>query len=158
MNHHITLDQCTAALDANGIGYGIFALQNGAQALVSEYGGHVLGPFIGPGGESLLWTNPALAGADALRGLVAARDWNIGGDRIWIAPEIQYNCHDRTDFWGTLDLPQQMDPGDYTLEQLGGDAWHVAQEVTLEAHNLNTGSKTLHVDASSARRPTRCAN
>ena len=79
--------------------------------------------------------------------LVAARDWNIGGDRIWIAPEIQYNCHDRTDFWGTLDLPQQMDPGDYTLEQLGGDAWRVAQEVSLEAYNLNTGSKILHVAA-----------
>ena len=78
--------------------------------------------------------------------LVAARDWNIGGDRIWIAPEIQYNCTDRTDFWGTLDLPKQMDPGNYTLKQIG-DGWTLAQDVTLEAHNLNTGGKTLHVDA-----------
>lgn len=144
MNHHITLDQCTAALDANGIRYGVFALQAGAQALISEYAGHVLGPFIGPGGESILWTNPALAGADALGKFVAARDWNIGGDRIWIAPEIQYNCTDRTDFWGTLDLPKQMDPGSYTLSQADG-GWTLAQEVTLQAHNLNTGSKTLHV-------------
>lgn len=146
MNNHITLQQCIDSLEANGLAYGILSLQDGAQALISAYTGHVLGPFIGPGGESLLWTSPAMADADALGELAAVRDWNIGGDRIWIAPEIQYFVGDRTRYRETLAVPQQMDPGAYALAQAGEDAWTLTQEVTMEAHNLNTGAKTLQVE------------
>ena len=146
MNNHITMRQCIESLQANDLAYGVLPLQNGAQAVLSEYSGHVLGPFLDPDGESLLWTSSALGDAAALGALVADRDWNIGGDRIWIAPEIQYNVRDRTDFWGSLALPQQMDPGNYRLQQLGDDAWKLAQDVTLEAHNLSSGAKTLQVE------------
>jgi hypothetical protein len=146
MNNHITMQQCIDTLQANGLAHGVLALQNGAQAVISQYSGHVLGPFLQPGGESLLWTSAVLADADKLAALVSARDWNIGGDRYWIAPEIQYYVGDRDNYRATLAVPQQMDPGNYSLEQIGDDAWKLGQEVTMEAHNLNTGSKTLQVE------------
>lgn len=146
MNNRITLQQCVAALEANGLRYARLGLQNGVQVLITEYGGRVLGPFLAEDGESLFWSSKALAHPAALGAVVAAREWNVGGDRLWIAPEIQYNARDRTDFWGSLALPPQMDPGHYALEQVSSAAWRLYQEVTLEAYNLAQGSKTLQVE------------
>jgi hypothetical protein len=146
MNNFITLRQCLATLDANRLRYGLLELQNGLTAVITEYGGRVLGPFAGPDGVSLLWINSALADPAALAEMVAGRAWNLGGDRIWIGPEIQYTVHDRADFWGSYALPPQMDPGNYTLTALVDGAWRLEQSVALRAHNLARGSKTLRLD------------
>lgn len=146
MNNHVTMEQCIASLEANGLRYGLLELQNGVRAILTEYGGRILGPFQGEGEESVFWTSAALADSAALGRLTGERAWNIGGDRVWIAPEIQYNVRDRSDFWGSLALPPQMDPGSYALERLPGSAWRLSQALTLEAHNLAQGRKSLRVE------------
>jgi hypothetical protein len=140
------LRQCTAALDAAAVRYGLLELENGLAAVVTEYGGRILGPFAGPDAPSLLWINPVLGDPAGLAALVADRGWNLGGDRIWIGPEIQYTVRDRADFWNSYALPPQMDPGNYALTPLMGGGWRLAQSVSLEARNLARGPKTLHLE------------
>jgi len=52
---------------------------------------------------SAFWTNPSA---------IAEGDWNVGGDRTWISPELDYFTDDK----GEYAIPEQLDPGSYKLE------------------------------------------
>lgn len=149
MNDPITFQQMTAALSAAGEAYEVLPLQNGVSLVVTQRGGRVFGPFLAPDAASLYWTNPALASARTLESFVQAGEWNLGGERFWIAPEIQYNVRDRGDFWGTIAVPPAMDPGSYTLAaQPGGVCLQVA--MTLRANTAPPGDKALTLERSIA--------
>lgn len=146
MGDVLTRAALAARLAGNGLRYGVLELHGGASALVLERGGRVLGPFLDAQAGPLFWLSPAVSDAAAFARFLAAGEWNAGGDRIWIAPEIQYSVADRRDFWGTIALPPQMDPGTWTLDQPEAGVWRLRQSLTLAAHNLATGEKTLTVD------------
>jgi len=150
MNNKITQGQIATRLEENGFGFSTLELQNSVSIVISQYGGRIFGPFlppdIMPSGESLFWTNGAFAQPESFKGFLETGDWNLGGDRIWIAPEIQYNVHDRTDYWNTYNLPEQVDPGRYRMDQAEPGKWRLVQDMTLEAHNIGSGTKELHLE------------
>ena len=150
MNNHITFGQITARLREHDLDHAVLALQNGVSIVVSRRGGRIFGPFL-PQPEpeesaSILWTSSIFSQPDQFGAFLASGDWNLGGERIWMAPEIQYSVHDRSDFWGTLDWPPQVDPGDYALEQLTDSRSRLSQDMTLEAYNIASGNTTLHLE------------
>lgn len=149
MNNHITYRQISARLDENDLRYATLGLQNGVSVIISRRGGRIFGPFLPPNEstekESIFWINGVFAEPDAFESFLLSGDWNLGGERIWMAPEIQYSVHDRTDFWGTLDWPEQVDPGKYVLEQPAEDRCLLSQDMTLEAYNIASGQKNLHL-------------
>ena len=124
----------------------MLALADDVHILITQRGGRVFGPFLKPDSESLYWVNPAFAAADAFKAYLASGEWNLGGERIWIAPEVQYLVRDRTDFWNSLHFPPAMDPGAFTLEQTAADTWRLHQDLALQAYNLADGLKTLHLE------------
>jgi hypothetical protein len=145
LQHDLTLAAIKRRLDQNRLTYGELELQHGVKLLVLERGGRILGPFLTPSSNPLLWINSAFADAERLRAFVAGGAWNSGGERIWIAPEIQFAVTDRRDFWNTVNTPPQMDPGDWRLDaQPAG--WRLRQGLTLTAHNLAHGEKELWVE------------
>jgi hypothetical protein len=146
MNHHITDREIIQRLEENSIPYGVLTLASDIHILITQRGGRVFGPFLEPGGPSLYWVNPAFAAADTFREFLAAGEWNLGGERIWIAPEVQFLVRDRSDFWNSLHFPPAMDPGAFTLEQTATDTWRLYQELALQAYNLAAGLKTLHLE------------
>ncbi len=146
MNNHITFHQVTDCLEASELAYRVLTLQNDVALIISQHGGRIFGPFLSPDSESIFWMNRAFADPDSFKGFLDSGDWNQGGDRIWIAPEIQYTVWDRTDFWGSCHLPAQMDPGQYAMHQPKPDQWHLSMDLTLSAHNLASGEKELHLE------------
>lgn len=112
-----------------------------ALILVLERGGRIFGPFFddGPG---VYWTNQAWEQSDLFSSFLETPDWNLGGDRVWISPEIQFSVTDRSDFWGTLRTPSAVDPGTYALDA-GSGVCELTQELELEAHNLASGTTSL---------------
>ncbi|HEY63537.1 MAG TPA: hypothetical protein G4O02_03100 [Caldilineae bacterium] len=146
MGRGITYSQVIARLTESDIPHGVLALQNGVRVIISQRGGRILGPFLGEEGESIFWINPAFAAPDAFQAFLDSGDWNLGGERIWIAPEIQYHVRDRGDFWGSLSLPEQVDPGQYVLDQPRPEVWRLRQDMELKAFNLATGRKELHLE------------
>ena len=146
MNNRITQQQLLARLDEQGKGYRILPLQDRVTVVVSQHGGRIYGPFLSAGSESIFWIPAVFADAESCAAFLDSGDWNIGGDRIWIAPEIQYNVKDRTDFWNTYDLPAQVDPGRYQLEQPAPGLVKLTQEMTLQTYNVAEGEKALHLE------------
>ena len=148
MNSKITYQQVTARLGENNLPFGELSLQNGVTIIVSQRGGRIFGPFLSKDSESIFWTNDAFARPDTFKEFLRSGNWNIGGDRMWIAPEIQYHVPDRSDFWGSVFWPEQVDPGTYSLEQPQSGQWRLSQDMVLEAYNLASGQKELHLERS----------
>jgi hypothetical protein len=146
MNNHITYYHVVDRLEENQIPFGVLMLQEGVSLVISQRGGRIFGPFLTQDGSSLFWVNGAFAQPDAFRAFLRTGSWNLGGDRIWIAPEIQYHVPDRNDFWGSVFWPEQVDPGHYALERTQLGEWRLAQRMTLQAYNLASGQKELHLE------------
>lgn len=146
MNNQITYRQVINRLKENGLPYAVLTLQNDVSIIISQRGGRIFGPFLSQESESIFWINSVFAQPDSFKEFLNSGDWNLGGDRIWIAPEIQYSIRDRTDFWGSYHLPEQVDPGRYALDQLKPDQWRLSQDMILEAYNLASGQKELHLE------------
>jgi len=142
----ISLADCIQALDANGLRYAMLPVSDSAQMLIVERGGRLFGPFRQTSDPGLFWSSPALASPAALETFIHSGHWNLGGERLWISPEIQYLVADRTDFWGTVAVPPAMDPGTWTLDVFEPGRVRLNQELTLAAYNLASGHKALTVE------------
>jgi hypothetical protein len=142
----ISYQRIVARLEENDLPFGELALQNGVTIIVSKHGGRIFGPFLSKQSESIFWANDVFAGPDTFKVFLDSGSWNIGGDRMWIAPEIQYHVPDRDDFWGSVYWPAQVDPGTYALEQPEPGQWRLSQDMMLQAYNLASGKKELYLE------------
>jgi hypothetical protein len=111
----------TAILDETGQAYEVLPCSvsdpgDGA-AVVTAFGGRVLGLFPDEEGENFFWTNPALDSVSGAKQLFGEPGWkNIGGDRSWIAPELYYFFPDYPNLeMETYEVPEQMDPGHFVV-------------------------------------------
>jgi len=145
MNNHLRFAQIIAALDHNKLAYDVVLFDNDMRIIILEYGGRVLGPFAGDDGESLYWCPAFLGDPAALGEVVSANGAGFGGERIWIAPEVQYNIRDRANL-GMYRLQPQLDPGSYRLTRSAPGQWRLHQRMTLDAYNTPSGQKTLELD------------
>lgn len=131
---YIHIDQVLRALTASSVPAGVLDLSDGYRLVVVGHGGHALGPFDAEG-HSVLWLNPEAWGSEAAyASFVAEGQWNVGGERLWLAPEIRFTVQDRADFWGTYVLPPAMDPGGYRLTSASA-AVTLAGEAVLRRFN-----------------------
>jgi hypothetical protein len=145
MSTPVTFRQLIATLEQTEQGFTILPLQHGSRLVMTQRGGRLFGPFAdGDDALPLCWINPALSTPTAFRTLIEAGAWNVGGERIWIAPEIQFHIRDRDDSGGTFALPPATDPGGYEMEQDAQQVW-LHQEIALRAYNLASGLKRLRI-------------
>lgn len=97
----------------------LYRSPDGSVALILPYGGRVLGLYAPASDENFYWTHPALESARAAREFYASDEWhNSGGDRTWLAPEVDFffpNWPDKGTYW----QPRPLDPGDYRIERAG---------------------------------------
>src|SRR5258708_18531523 len=64
---------------------------DGTMSLVLLHGGRLLGLFTRGSEENFYWTNSDLASVEGARNFFASKEWhNTGGDRTWLAPEIDF--------------------------------------------------------------------
>ncbi|MBW4436770.1 MAG: hypothetical protein KME04_06525 [Pleurocapsa minor GSE-CHR-MK-17-07R] len=139
-----TLKTLVATLEGAGEAYHILPLDSGFQALITRYGSRILGLFPpGEDPENLYWTPTAMNSAAAFASeLQAVRAWNIGGERFWIAPEIQYIFTDRAQGTASQRVPEAMDPGFYTMRE-DEHGVSFSQEIQLRAYNIAEGEAYL---------------
>lgn len=134
MARPVGLDEVLSILDRCALAYAVLDLDAGHRLVVVERGGHALGPF-DAGGRPTLWLNPAAwRSAAAMADFVAAGNWNIGGERYWLAPEIRFTIRDRADYWGSYHLPAAMAPGSYRLAAAARSV-RLDSEATLACFN-----------------------
>jgi hypothetical protein len=143
----INIDRVLRALEACDVAHGLLDLSDGYRLVVVGRGGHALGPF-DASGASVLWLNPAAWESNqAYSQFVEEGQWNVGGERLWIAPEIRFTAQDRSDFWGKYILPADMDPGNYQLEA-NGQTVSLVGDAALPRFNPVEGDIRLHIERS----------
>ena len=142
----ITFQDVVSRFDENDLEYVVLPLQGEAVIVVSEYGGRILGPFPSKTEPGIYWINPIFGDKDAFKEFISAKEWNVGGDRIWIAPEIQYNVPDRGAFWESYSIPPAVDPGNYQIRMTDQGNCTLSQSMVLEAYNIGKGKKELLVE------------
>lgn len=142
-NNHIQFGQVLARFEESNISHAVLPIAPKVSVIICDRGARVYGPFF-DSGESMCWIPAAFASRANFGELVESGHWNIGGDRLWFGPEIQYMIQDRQDYWGTYKLPREMDPGNYTLHAHGGYV-ELAQNMVLSGYNTQPGHSDLHV-------------
>jgi len=138
----LTLAQVEHTLNTCDEPYTVMPLKGGITILILQRGGRIFA--FDSNGDSLYSVNTTLANPDDFSGFVRSKQWNLGGERIWIAPEIQYIIHDRFDFWNSHHLPPAIDPGNYQLTG-NEDKIALSQKISLEAFNIANGTKDLSI-------------
>ncbi len=111
------------------------AFPDGTRLLVLPIGGRLLGLFPPETGENFLWTNPALASAVSTSAWLKRDGWlNLGGDRTWLAPEIELFIGDLAHPAGTYAVPAALDPGNWTLASSTENEICLSNATSLRMH------------------------
>lgn len=111
---------------------------DGTRALVLPYGGRVLGLFPPNDDENFFWTHPALNDADSARAFYGGDQWhNSGGDRTWLAPEVDFffpEFPSLNRYW----QQRQLDPGNYQISTKDGSlTWQTHSSLTMSRTKQN---------------------
>ena len=124
-----TLETLAETITAAGKALDVFVAPDGTRLLLLPYGARVLGLFAAGSAQNFFWTNPALEAPGTARDMFAGNGWhNTGGDRTWIAPELDTFFPDATStqYW----QPRSLDMSDYAVERTGGGI-RLSREMTL---------------------------
>lgn len=116
MDNRITKQQILDRYAEQGLRLSCIPIGDGYEILVTEYGGRIFGPF-GPDGESVLWVNGVFKDREQFAEFVRKRNWNLGGDRLWFEPELDFFCTSPETFDESYTVPGPMDPGHYQMEE-----------------------------------------
>ena len=143
MNNRIKLCDVVARLNENKMPYEMLTLENNNKIVITQYGGRVLGPFEGEG-ESLSWVNSAFADKQAFQAFIEENEWNLGGDRYWIAPEHPLFVKEREAFFDSYCVPQALDPGQYVISRQK-DAVELCQTVITDVYESPIETKEFKI-------------
>lgn len=100
---------------------------DGSRLLLLLYGARVLGLFAPGSDQNFFWTHPALNSSASAAAFYQSVGWhNSGGDRTWLAPEVDVcfpNFPDTSSYW----VPAEVDPGNYALMRVGESVRFISQ-------------------------------
>lgn len=106
-----------------------------SRLLVLPRSGRVLGLFAVDSAENFLWTNGALATPASARAYFAGSGWlNPGGDRTWLAPELELFIGDPQRVFETYAVQRELDPGNWTLAAASGTDIRLTNTACLQLH------------------------
>ncbi len=97
-----------------------------SSAIVSEYGGRLLGLFPKNDVFSLLWINPDI------KNLIKSRQSDIGGDRFWISPEREF-FYEKPQTWEGWFCPHGLDPAYYETLAMSSNSCTLSSPITVES-------------------------
>lgn len=144
MNDRVLLQDVKKRLQEYRLGYEELPLQNGYTVLCTQRGGRILGPFDPDSGESVWWLNVAWKNEKSFGAFIRSGDWNMGGDRLWVEPEMPFFVPNRMNFFSSYTVQPQLDPGNYTLESTG-TCVSMAQKVTARTFEVDCGQKRFAI-------------
>ncbi|MCQ6562122.1 DUF6786 family protein [Paenibacillus mendelii] len=106
--------------------------EDGGSILILERGCRVIGVYPDSNAENAVWVRPELAelaNSAAVTGM--KESWNIGGDRTFISPEVEYFYNPST---AAYLIPAALDPGSYETGNRVHGSLTANQTVNLQAY------------------------
>jgi hypothetical protein len=115
-----TLRDLQKVLRATGRHPETLSFADGTRLLVLPHGGRLLGVFAAGSEENFYWTNAALETVPAAKAFFEGAAWhNSGGDRTWLAPEVDVFLPKFPDLT-VYEQPRALDPGKYKVVKKHG--------------------------------------
>jgi len=153
VNHTSHAKSITRSLVEAGCPPSSLVFADGTLLLLLPHGGRVLGLFAPSQAENFFWTNPDLESREATSKLLSSDRWqNTGGERTWLAPEVDFffpNYPDLTSYRP----PAGLDPGSFRL-LLNGTTATLETEIQLESfRQMTRGKLRISKTLSSAPNP-----
>ena len=125
--------------------FSVILLHNSHSIIVTNRGGRVFGPFQGEHSAGIFWANAAFEEKSKFEVFIASGDWNLGGDRIWVAPELSLFTKNRKDFYATTSPQPSLDPGSYTFENIPGGI-RLTQHVQADVYESDIMHKSFYME------------
>ena len=150
MNSKVTYNLAKQRLNESNVSHTTLELGANWKIIVSQYGGRIFGPFKGDEGESLLWMSDVWCDKTAFANFINTRQWNIGGDRFWLEPELPFFTTEKERFFDTYVVQGTIDPGSYTMEESYGSVT-LEQEVAAKTFEIPTEDRNFRM-----RRTVQC--
>jgi hypothetical protein len=144
MNNKITMAQVEERLQENKMAYYPVALGNGHQIFITKHGGRVIGPFDRDTGESLIWLCKPFESKERFKEGLSNGRFPLGGERLWIAPELNFYTTERMKFDETYHCQPEIDPGNYSVVQAGNGV-KLQMLVDAKVYELPFSSKQFGV-------------
>lgn len=145
MSQSITFQSISQRLKEQKEDFSVILLHNQFVIIVTNRGGRAFGPFKNEQDTGVLWANSAFESNARFESFVASGDWNLGGDRIWVAPELDMFTKDRDHFYETTSPQPSLDPGSYTLENVPGGV-RLTQNVTVNVYESHITQKSFYME------------
>ena len=125
-----------AVLQAVGKPSVMQTMSDGSRLLILPWSGRVLGLYPPNSEDNFLWTHPALLSEKSARAYLARDQWpNLGGDRTWLAPEIEFFFGDLSRGFASYCVPPTLDPGAWHADQTD-EGLTLASEAVLPLRRL----------------------
>ncbi|MBP1994005.1 DUF6786 family protein [Paenibacillus eucommiae] len=103
-------------LEQVGLRYAVINGEHGGALVLLERGARVIGIYAEGEAENSLWVHPLLEDVrQAKTHFQDEQHWNIGGDRTWVSPEVEFFISNVEAFWDTYKVPAAIDPGAYVM-------------------------------------------
>lgn len=113
-------DDIKKTLSAVGMDFESLESPDGSIVLLLPHGGRVLGLFAPDDDKNFLWTHAALENVESARRFYESDVWhNSGGDRTWLAPEVDFffpHYPKLDQYW----QQRELDPGRYESRSAKG--------------------------------------
>ena len=117
---------------------------DGSRALVRPASGRVLGLYPPGSEDNFYWINPALASDVLPHEFFDQPGWiNPGGDRTWLAPEIDLFIEDLDRPWETYAVQRALDPGYWKLASASRSELTLTNDTRVRLHRsgLEVGAR-----------------
>jgi len=129
----------------------VFKGPDGTRVLVLPYGGRVLGLFSPQSEENFYWTHSALESVETARAFYGSDQWhNSGGDRTWLAPEVDLFFPNFPKLEGYFQQ-RSLDPGNYRFVETN-DGFKLVNRLTVHLSRVRKNA-TLRITKSFGSAP-----
>ena len=145
MEQSITFASISERLQEQKQDFSVVSLHNSLYVIVTKRGGRIFGPFQSEQSTGVFWANMAFEKKAKFEAFIASGDWNLGGDRIWVAPELPLFTKNRRDFYATTSPQPSLDPGNYTFEDVPGGV-RLTQHVAADVYESPIRHKSFYME------------
>jgi hypothetical protein len=124
-----SLEQLIDVIHQRKLQYKILSNDTKGSIVLLEHGARVIGLFPSSDSPNALWVNPDLAS-------LPNSNWNSGGDRIWLSPEIQFNIPEISQM-NSYEVQRHLDPGDFRFSASSNHPIVLQQTAKINAFRAN---------------------
>ena len=141
----IEIKQLKNFLKKSGKTFREFSLDSRHKMLIQEDGCRIFGPYISDSSVPLTWINSKYPKSPSFDDFFNAGNWDMGGDRIWIAPEFPFFTKSREHFKESYTVQPGIDPADSHISSEAPGLIELSSLLQADLYESSWKHKRFHI-------------